>query len=149
MVPSHDTWKGQRYRQRQTAAKGGALGGRTRVGRGNPAGGEAGPHCDRGAGSTMTSWSRAHRTTPQEGWVQQYVNTSISRIWDQHLGGACWNYRLWGHTPDWQNPMCFSLDAHVTTKIWAVESWCEEPQKPTLAGQRASLGQDSGSDKLS
>lgn len=67
MVPSHDTWKRQCYRQGQTAAEGGALGGRTRVGRGNPAGGEAGPHCDRGAGSTMTSWSRAHRTTPQEG----------------------------------------------------------------------------------
>lgn len=27
------------------------FGRRTRVGRGNPAGGEAGPHCDRGAGS--------------------------------------------------------------------------------------------------
>lgn len=87
MVLSHDTWKRQCYRQRSDqAAKGGTLGGRTRVGLWNPAGVKLVHTVIVVLVLATTSWSRAHRTTPQEGWVQQYVNTSISKIWDQHLG---------------------------------------------------------------
>ena len=60
------------------------------MGRGNPAGGEAGPRCDRGAGSTMTSWSRAHRTTPHGdemglNTLQRSFSMAVSEIPDTHI----------------------------------------------------------------